>query len=606
MSLRIYGSLAAIATVLFFANLGGAHLWDVDEAIFSQSAKEMLDRGDLVVPYFNGQVFTHKPAMMYWMMVAGYKMFGPTEFGARFWSAVFGVGSVLITYRLGRLIFSPRAGVWAALALASCVQFNLIARAATPDAYLTFFSALAVLLFVSGTATARIASGTANASNVPWAGQTTFEPSWWCWVAVYAAMGCGVLTKGPVGVVLPTATIGLFLLVIRAEAVAYEPRDGWRAAARNVGRWLASVLSPGLFARTVWSMRPLTALAAVLAVAGPWYVWVGVRTGGEWPAAFFGVHNFGRFLNAMENHRGPIFYYLIAVAVGFFPWSVFFAPGLVNMRKQLAQRSAWRAGHVLVGSWLAVWIGFFSLAGTKLPSYVAPAYPALALFAGAFVDCWLREPAVLSRYWSRMVWATVALAGVGILVALPIVAHVFLGGDWALGLAGLIPLVAAVVGWVATRRGQVRAAAYTIAGLGMVMVLAIFAVGAPYVDRYQITPTLAEKIAGATPHGAQPAIGSYRFFRPSFVFYFGQPVDEFRGPEEVTAFFAEHPDAAFLITTDERIEQLDSALPPGVAVLDKRPRFLQDGNVLLLGRQNANAAATASQPAADGTQRRAL
>ncbi len=89
--------LAAIASLVFFVNLGGAHLWDVDEAIFAQSAREMQLRGDWVVPYFNGELFTHKPAMMYWMMIAGYEMFGPTEFGARFWSAVFGVASVLVT-----------------------------------------------------------------------------------------------------------------------------------------------------------------------------------------------------------------------------------------------------------------------------------------------------------------------------------------------------------------------------------------------------------------------------------------------------------------------------------------------------------------------------
>ena len=89
--------LAVIAAFVFFTNLGAAHLWDVDEAIFAAAAKEMLARGDHMVPYFNGEVFTHKPAMMYWFMIAAYEMFGPTEFAARFWSAVFGIGSVLLT-----------------------------------------------------------------------------------------------------------------------------------------------------------------------------------------------------------------------------------------------------------------------------------------------------------------------------------------------------------------------------------------------------------------------------------------------------------------------------------------------------------------------------
>ncbi|MEX2113081.1 MAG: glycosyltransferase family 39 protein [Pirellulales bacterium] len=597
MSARNQLVLAAVASLVFFANLGGAHLWDVDEAIFAQTAKEMLQRGDHVVPYFNGELFTHKPAMMYWMMIAGYQMFGPTEFAARFWSAVFGVGSVLLTYHLGRLMFSPRVGFWSGLCLATCVQFNIIARAATPDAYLVFFSALAVLLFVRGTATARIASGTPNERNAPWVGQTVFEPSWPGWALVYAAMACGVLTKGPIGVVLPTATIGLFLLVTRAPVIDYAIGAGWRGALRYMWRWTLNIASPRLFLRTVWSMRPLTAVAMMLLVAGPWYAWVGLRTDGEFLAGFFGVHNFGRFLNAMENHRGPIIYYLVAIAVGFFPWSVFFAPGIVSMRKEMAPASPWRPGYVMVGSWLAVWIGFFSLAGTKLPSYVAPAYPALALFMGAFVDRWLREPATLTRAASRLAWGTVALAGVGMLVALPIVAHAFLNDDWTLALVGLIPLTAAVVGLIYSERGHVRAAAWTMSTMGLLLALAMFGYGAAHVDRYQISSPMAQVIAQATPEGEQPAIGSFHFFRPSLVFYTDHSIEELQGPEEVTAFFAAHPETAFLITTDERIERLASALPPGIAVLDKRPRFLQKGNVLLLGRDKA---ATAHKPKRDG------
>ncbi|MGD9724595.1 MAG: ArnT family glycosyltransferase [Pirellulales bacterium] len=598
MSRRNQLVLAAVAAAAFLVNLGGAHLWDVDEAIFSQTAKEMLERGDYVVPYFNGAVFPDKPALMYWMMIAGYQLFGTTEFAARFFSAVFGVGSVLVTYHIGRLVFSPRAGFWAALSLATCVQFNVIARAATPDAYLTFFSALALLLFVMGTASARIASGTPNERNAPWAGQKVFEPSWLNWLLIYAAMGCGVLTKGPVGVVLPTASIGLFLLVMRRAPLMQPAAPGWRGALVHQLRWLAGLFSPGLFARTVWSMRPLTAVAVVLAVAGPWYALVGYRTGGEWLAGFFGVHNFGRFLNAMENHRGPIIYYVVAIAVGFFPWSVLFAPTAIHVRRQLAEPNPWRAGYALAGSWLAVWVGFFSLAGTKLPSYVAPGYPALALFTGALVDCWLRDPAVISLRWRRMAWGTVALAGVGVAVALPIIAHIYLGGDWTLGLAGLIPLAAAAVGLYFSQRAQSRAAAWTMATLGLALVATVFGFGAARVDRYQNSHALADAIAAATRPGERPAIASFHFFRPSFVFYTDRPIDQLKSPEDVTAFFAAHPDAAFLITTDERIAKLESALPPGIDVLDKRPRFLQDGNVLLLGRPGGSSA-TAARPARD-------
>jgi len=586
--------LAVIAGVMFFTNLGGAHLWDVDEAIFSQAAKEMMDRGDHVVPYFNGHLFPDKPPVMYWAMISAYQTFGATEFAARFWSAVFGVASVLVTYRLGRLLFSPAAGFWAGVALASNLNFNVIARAATPDSYLTFFCTLAVLVFVAGTAKARVQAGQLNPRNAPWAGQTRFEPSWPCYALCYAVMGCGMLTKGPVGVVLPTAVIGLFLLVMRARPV--EPAVGttWRDKLGYACRWCLSVFGiPHIF-RTIWSMRPLTAVAMVLLVAGPWYVLVGMATQGEWLVGFFGVHNLGRFVNAMDNHRGPIVYYVAAICIGFFPWSVLFGPGLVAMRQQLATNAPWRAGYVLVASWIAVWVGFFSLAGTKLPSYVLPAYPALALFTGALIDLWLREPALVSRVWPRLIWSCVALAGVGLLIAFPIVAHLYLADDWGLALLGLVPLACAIGGWMCSRQGQTRRAMGVLAGCGLAFSLLLFAFGAAYVDRYQDSARFAELIRSHTPAGQQALVGSYRYFRPSFVFYTQQSIEEFPDVERVQSFFATPAEAAFLFTTDEQYEKLRSTLPSDVQVVEARPRFLRRGQVILLGRAPALAKRPAS------------
>lgn len=594
-SARNQALLAAIAAAMFFANLGGAHLWDVDEAIFSQAAKEMLVRGDYVVPYFNGEVFPDKPALMYWFMISAYKVFGPTEFAARFWSAVFGIGSVLVTYRLGRLMFSPAVGIWSGLILASCVSFNIIARAATPDSFLVFFSTLAMLLFVGGTAKARALSGEPNGRNAPWVGQTRFEPSWLSYALIYAAMGCAVLTKGPIGVVLPTAVIGLFLLMVRIEPVEFVVGAGWRGALRNTFRYLTRLFSPSHFLRTVWSMRPLTAIAAVLVVAGPWYALVGVETEGQWLVGFFGVHNFGRFLNAMENHRGPIVYYVGAIAVGFFPWSVLSIPCFLHIKNQVAENHPWRPGYLLVASWLAVWVGFFSLAGTKLPSYVVPAYPALALACACFVENWLRNPLLISRVWTRLAWGTVALAGVGLAVALPIVAHVFLNDDWMLGAVGLIPLVAAVVGWRLSELKRVQGAMITLATLGVTLAIALFGVGAPYVDRYQDSPALAAHIVDHKLPGQEPSIASFRYFRPSFVFYTDQPVAKLESPAAVQSFFADDPHA-YLLTTEAQFETLRSDLPADVTVVDSRPRFLRSGKIVLLGRA-ASAAATAAKPA---------
>ncbi|REK12955.1 MAG: glycosyltransferase family 39 protein [Planctomycetota bacterium] len=591
--LRLPALLAAIAACMFFVNLGATHLWDVDEAIFSQAAKEMYLRGDLVTPYFNGQVFPDKPAMMYWLMISAYEVFGTTEFAARFWSAVFGIGSVLLTYRLGRLAFSPSVAFWSGLILATSLNFNIIARAATPDAFLTFFCTLAMLLFVAATAKARPQSGQGNERNAPWAGQTRFEPSWWGWCTVYAAMGAAVLTKGPIGVVLPTASIGLFLLVVRAHHAPTVEGTGWKVALVNLGRWLAGVLAPLHVLRTIWSMRPLTALAMVLLVAGPWYALVGMATDGEWLAGFFGVHNFGRFAHAMDDHSGPIFYYLIAIAIGFFPWSVFASPTLLQMRTQVREGHPWRPGYALAGSWIAVWVGFFSLAGTKLPSYIIPAYPALALLTACFVAQWIHEPAAVPRLFTRLAWGCVALVGVGLVIALPIAAHLVLEDEWFLGALGAIPLAAAIVGWIYSERQQARRSAWTMAAAGAAMWIAMLGFLAPYVDRYQDGPAFAERIAADTA-GRPAAVKAFRHFRPSHVYYTDTTVEKIDSPEQVGEFFAAHPADAFVITNEGQFKKLHGQLPADVVVLESRRQIGQDEHVLLLGRDRADVASRPS------------
>ncbi len=588
--------LVAVASLVFFFNLGGTHLWDVDEAIFSQAGKEMYERGDAVTPYFNGEVFPDKPGMMYWAMMLGFEMFGTNEFAARFFSAVFGVASVLVTYRIGRLIFSPAAALWAGLILATSLNFTIIARAATPDSHLTFFSALAMLAFVVGTAKSRPMSGEVNERNVPWAGQTRFEPSWGSWCTIYAVMGLGVLTKGPIGVVLPTASIGLFLLVVRAREATATREPGAGGAAVAAGRWFARVFHPLHMLRTIWSMRPLTAVAMVLLVAGPWYTMVGIATQGEWLVGFFGVHNLGRFANAMDDHSGPLFYYLIAIAVGFFPWSVWASPTILQMRRHLAERHPWRPGYVLVCAWIAVWVGFFSIASTKLPSYIIPAYPALALLTGSFVASWDREPQALPRLLYGLAWSCVILVGAGLLIGLPIAAHLLLDGQWYLGLIGLIPLVGGAIGWVATSRGQIAMACGTLAAAGVAMWVTMFGVFAPVVDQYQDGPAFAERIAADVASG-RPAVRSFHHFRPSYVYYTDTVVQKITEPEDVRQFFATYPSSAFVITNEEQFDKLRGVLPADVVVLERRPQVGQDEDVLLLGRPGVQAAQRASSAA---------
>ena len=141
--------ILVVAIVVLFTNLGATRLWDQDEAYFAGAAAEMQRRGDWVTPYFNGELFSHKPPLMFWMMICGYEIFGHSELAARFWSAVCGVAAALLTFHMGRRLFSAEVGFWAALALVTCLMFDVVARAATPDCFLVFFTTLAIYFFAT-------------------------------------------------------------------------------------------------------------------------------------------------------------------------------------------------------------------------------------------------------------------------------------------------------------------------------------------------------------------------------------------------------------------------------------------------------------------------
>ena len=277
--------IVGIASLVFLTNLGGARLWDRDEPRNAGCAREMLERSDWVVPWFNDEIRTHKPVLLYWLMMASYSTFGISEFSARLPSALLATGTVSLTWWIARRQFDSTVAVWSAIILSTFVMFPVIARAATPDSTLIFFTAAAIVAF------AHFQSAANQQKNSP------FQfPGFRQSLFIYAMTGFAVLAKGPVGLVLPTAVTGLFCLIKRLPPVATGDRQRLRR--------LATAFHPRHFLATCWAMRPVTAIAMTLLIAGPWYVWVGWRTDGLWLAEFFGEHNFGRATRPMEGHGG--------------------------------------------------------------------------------------------------------------------------------------------------------------------------------------------------------------------------------------------------------------------------------------------------------------
>ncbi len=582
--------ILAMGLIVFLPGLDATRLWDEDEGFFASAAAEMYARGDWVVPYFNGQMFGHKPVWMYWMMMAGFGLFGVCELGARCSSAIFAIASVLLTYRFGSILLNRRAGFFAAIVLGTSLMFTVVGRAATPDCFLTFFSTLALYIFaVHGFAVTRRES-TENCAD----GSKRLPARWTPFAAMYAVMGLGALTKGPIGFLFPMAVIGLFLLCTTARRALPADAPAWR-------RWRESLrpFGPVNFARTVWLMRPLTCILVILAVAGPWYYAVGVQTDGAFLQEFFGVHHFQRAATSMENHSGSIIYYPISIIIGMFPWTVFLTPaGLLWIRAMRGGREH-RLALILISCWIGVYVGIFSLAATKLPNYVLPAYPALALFFGFGLDAWLAAPDSVAVRWRRGAFGTIAFVGLGMIAVFPILALVEFGGQTLLDRAGLVKAVQHEMIWVGlvgvpaavgglaglilSERRRLGAAVAAVCVTAVMTVVVLWNGAAPWVDQFQASQEIVQSLH--RDHGVTGEdVGTFGFFRPSMVFYNGMPVRRCAEPEEVLQFFTANP-AGFLITESSKLGELEPFLPADVTVVTRRPRFPEKGELTLLARR---------------------
>lgn len=591
-SIRHQLLITAIGLIVFYVNLGATRLWDQDEAYFARTAVEMHQRQEWVVPYFNGEVFAHKPPLMFWMMRIGFLLFGVSEFAARFWSATFALATALLVYRLGRRMFNPQVGLWSAISICTAMMFDIVARAATPDSFLVFFSTLAIYLFVRH-------EDWNNDPEPTWA--SAADPlSWRAWAAIYAAMGLAVLVKGPIGVLLPGSTIGLYLLLRNPiESRGPQIDDRFVLFIRR--------FSPARIASAIWSMRPLIAVATILAVAGPWFALVGWRTGGQFLAEFFGTQNYGRFFNAMDHHSGGIWYYIPAVLAGFFPWSIFAIPTAVDLTHRCRGKESRQRGARFLASWIIVWIGFFSLASTKLPNYVLPAYPALALATGCLIEKWIRQEAV-RRLMPRLSFGSLIAVGCAIVIGAAVMAHRTasgvpllerlgatpdLSGDLPLiGFLGVILVVGGTISMTFVQRRQQRLSMLVLAATSIVFCSTTLAIAAVRIDRLQPTPDIA---AAIREHAAEPPqIAQFGYFRPSLVYYADGRVEACKTPQRTAEFLRSA--GSFVVTTEENYARLAAQLPPEIAVLKRQADFPRGQSVVLLGHKTELAKADTAGP----------
>ncbi len=534
-----YLLLIAAAALLYIPGLGTPSLWDIDEGNNAECAWEMLDSGNWIVPTFNHELRPDKPALLYWCQVAAYHSCGVGEFAARLPSALAALLTVLLTYELGRRLFDAGVALLGGMVLASTLMFCGSAHFANPDALLNACTVLTFLLF--------------------WNSFRRNDPGWLVWCGV--STGLGFLAKGPVGLVLPVAVINLFLLWSRQLRRSLHPQ------------MLVGVL--------LWIL-----------VAVPWFALVGAETKGEFLRGFFVTHNFWRAARAMEGHGGPFYYHAISLLLGFLPWSVFLLPVLGNVYREVRDTdtddSPRQAMRFLV-CWIAVYFIAFSISRTKLPNYILPLYPAVALLTGRFLDRWRRGVIELRRGMMAAGVGGWALVGIGITIGLLVVSgvidvprlrHRFPGLAEVAWLGGVLPL-GAVAAW---RWRQWRAGVLGSLGASAVLfVSGIFLWGAPALDAYKAPrPLVAE--TGTRQLERDVRIACYDYFEPSLVFYCGRKVDRFEKEKvDKVREFLQCPLPAYLFVPAPRWEEIKAAMPSDMHLLGRHWDLYRNCEVLVIG-----------------------
>jgi len=335
--------LLAVASLLLFPLLGREGLTDPDESAYAEAVREMAERGDWLVPHLYGEPLLDKPILIYWIMGASFRLLGESELAARLPSTLMAILLLLAVWRLGTLIHQrARAGLLSALILASSLEFALMGRAAVTDIFLTTFCTLAILCYVE----------------TLWGPGSRLLP-----LAGAAFLGLAVLTKGPLGLLIPGMVLGASFAAFR----------GWR-------RWR--------------EFRPVASTLIFLAVAVPWYAAVALQRP-DLVEGFFVTGNLGRFLRAEHRAVSPL-YYVVVLLLGFLPWSAFL-PGAIGRALAAWWRGDPGRGRLILPTlWLLTLSVFFTLAASKLPSYILPALPAAAILAAEPLTAWL-EPAAAGR-----------------------------------------------------------------------------------------------------------------------------------------------------------------------------------------------------------------
>ncbi|MGE5171329.1 MAG: phospholipid carrier-dependent glycosyltransferase [Rudaea sp.] len=422
---RVWVTVSLVFALVWFANLGTRALLHPDEGRYAEIAREMTVAGDWVTPRLDGLKYFEKPPLQYWLTALSFEAFGVDEWTARLPGALAGFLTVAVVAAVGSVVASPAAGLYAAAALAGSVWLFAIAHIVTLDALLTFWLTLALGAFLLARH----------------AGAAPVVQRRWMLLA-WAATAGGVLTKGLVALLIPFCTLVVYTLATR-------DRSPWKGL--HIGR----------------------GLVVLLALAAPWFVLVSMRNP-EFARFFFIHEHFERFLTTEHRRPGAWWYFLPMLVVGLLPWTGLFTWRAWRSWRDAAVDARGFAWARFCLAWAAFVFLFFSLSGSKLPSYILPIFPAAALVLGRQLE---DVPMRTLATFAGVLIATTGALWLGVMIGWPRIADALaeprnpralfdaLGPFVKLALG--VATASYVLGWLVLRKGGAQGKTASVLALAL-------------------------------------------------------------------------------------------------------------------------------------------
>jgi 4-amino-4-deoxy-L-arabinose transferase-like glycosyltransferase len=527
---RVLTALLALALCPYFIDLGGSAIWDANEAFYVETPREMIERGDYINPTFNYEPRVNKPVLSYWIVIAFYQLLWVSPGVQRLPIAIGGLALIGVAFVLARAAAPPplarAAAWWAAVGLAVSPRLLMFARRIFIDIYIAMFMALTLACF-------------ALAERFP-------ERRRLFLALMYVSVGLGVLTKGPVAIVLPGLVFAVYL-----------------AVHRELGRARQMLLPVGV--------------VIVAAIVVPWYAALYAQSGWGPIQSFLIGENVARFVEGTgvnADHRG-VFFYLPVVFSDSFPWSLLLVPAAVMW---LRDRSAAAASieqriRTLLWLWIVVIVGFFSLSAGKQDLYIFPIVPAVAALAGVAI-----ARVVAGAHDGRRTGMRPAIFAMGVILIVigagffalfhgPFAVYV-LEGSATIGVIAMVAGAATVVLAVRDRvAGALHVAAAALVVASWVFVLRVL----PSFEAYKPAPALASTLQRI----AQPddLIVTYNVALPSLVYYLRRQTKVYYDHEPVLELLRSRRPLYLMLTSDDYEKIIQPATPVRLCQVTSRPTF---------------------------------